>query len=390
MSGHAERAHALLSASGSHRWMHCTPSAKLESQFPDTTSEAAREGTIAHELAEGKLRNKFYPKLYSSHKLSALRRKLRQNDLWNEEMEGFTDDYVDEIYRMSIGYADTPILKIESLLDLSPWIPEGFGTADAVLITPYTIHVCDLKYGKGVPVDPDRNPQMMLYALGAWFRYGTILDIKTVRMTILQPRLGAFNTWECSIEELIAFGEEVKEKASLAINGEGDFEPSTESCRFCRAKAVCRARAEYNSRLKDVAGKDPALLTLEEIGEYLKIGDDVAKWLKDLQEYALAECLNGANVPGWKAVNGRSSRKWTDQDGAFEAIVKAGYPEDLLWERKPLTLAAVEKVVGKSQFADIAGKFYEVKAGAPALVVETDKRPAISNKTTVEEAFKGL
>jgi len=385
--GHNDRSHALLSASGSHRWLTCTPSALLESQFPDTTSDAAREGTVAHELAEGKLLNKFYPETYSGRKLSALRRKLRQSDLWDEEMEGYTDDYVDEIYRMSIGYETAPIVKVESKLDLSWWVPDGFGTADAVMVTPNVIHVCDLKYGKGVPVSPDHNPQMMLYALGAWHRYGMILDIQTVRMSILQPRLNAFNTWECSLDDLMTFGEEVKEKAALAIKGEGEFAPSTEACRFCRARAQCKARAEYNTQLQGKAGTDPALLTMDEIGEYLKVGDDVARWLKDLQEYALSECLNGAYIPGWKAVNGRSSRKWTDQDAAFEAITKAGYPEDLLWERKPLTLAAVEKVVGKKAFVEIAGEYYESKAGAPALVVESDKRPAISNKTSVEEAF---
>lgn len=388
IGGHADRAHALLSASGSHRWLTCTPSALLEAEFPDTTSEAAAEGTLAHELAEGKLLRETVPDTYSAQKLAALRRKLKQNPLWSEEMEPNTDFYVETIDKMAIGFPSAPSIYAETKLDLSDWVPDGFGTADCIMIGNDTIQVFDLKYGKGVQVFADHNPQMMLYALGAYKKYGFIFPFKKARMTIIQPRLNHVSDFECSIEELLQFGEFVKEKAALAMKGEGEFVPSAEACRFCRAKARCRARADKNVQLVDKVGQLPPLITEAEAGKYLKIGADVAKWLSDLQEWALTACLDGADIPGWKAVEGRSTRKWTDQEAAFDALKAAGINEELLWERKPLTLSQVEKVVGKKQFGEIASAWVEKSSGKPALVEESDKRPAISNRTSVEEAFK--
>ena len=208
-------------------------------------------------------------------------------------------------------------------------------------------------------------------------------------MSIVQPRLvDGISEWECSLEELLAFGEKVKKRADLAIHGSGDFAPGVKTCKYCRARGRCRARAEKNVELAFMTGTDPALLTDEQMGEYLKKGQDVAKWLKDVEDAALKACLSGKEIPGWKAVAGRSVREWTDMDAAFAKLESDGIQSEVLWERKPLTLAQVEKVVGKKEFAESVGEFITKKQGKPALVEESDKRPAITNTVSAAEAFK--
>lgn len=389
--GHAERDHALLSASGAHRWLLCTPSAKLEEQFPDTTSEAAREGTLAHELAELKVRNYFNPADISKRKLNAQIKKMKENELWQDEMLGHTDTYIDYIRDVSIKLPSQPYVAVEKRLDLSAYVPEGFGTADCIMLQGEDLFVLDFKYGKGVPVSAEGNPQMMLYALGAYRAYCFLYPISRIHMAIIQPRLDNISEWECSLEELLKFGQYVSERAALAVKGEGDFCPGEKQCRFCRAKQRCRARADHNVRMafSPDKGKMPPLITNEEAGRYLSEGEDVAKWLSDLKEWALAECLAGKQVPGWKAVEGRGSRDWTDMDAAFEKLTKSGVTEEaMLWEKKPLTLAQVEKMVGKKDFQDAVGEFVIKKPGKPALVKESDKREAITNRVTAAEAFK--
>ena len=256
-----------------------------------------------------------------------------------------------------------------------------------------TLLVADFKYGKGVKVEAEGNTQMQLYALGAWQKFSLLYDIHLVKMVIIQPRLSVNpSVWELTTEELQAFGQFAKDRAHLAIEGKGDFRPGEEQCRFCRARQQCRARADYNIKMafSGVVGMLPPLISDEEVGEYLEKGEDVAKWLKDLQEYALSTCLAGGEIPGYKAVEGRGSRDWTDQDAAFKALQAAGIPETMMYERKALTLAALEKVVGKKAFEEAAGSFIEKKPGKPALVKASDKRPAITNTPTVEEAFTGV
>ena len=212
-------------------------------------------------------------------------------------------------------------------------------------------------------------------------------------MVILQPRLSVNpSVWEIDLEDLIRFGEYAKERAQLAAEGLGDYNPGEDQCRFCRARQRCRARADYDIQLAfgGVIGKLPPLITNEEVGEYLAKGEDVAKWLKDLQDYALGACLAGDEIPGYKAVEGRGSRDWTDQEAAFKALQASGVPESVLYERKALTLAALEKVVGKKAFGEVVGSFIEKKPGKPALVKASDKRPAITNVPSVEEAFEDL
>ena len=235
------------------------------------------------------------------------------------------------------------------------------------------------------------NPQLSLYALGAYETYKILYPIETIRMSIVQPRLSdEVSEWSCPVKELLAFGNYAKEKAELAIKGEGEFRPTEKACRFCRAKGRCRARSEENVKLAFAPGfgKMPPLISNEDMGQYLLQGADVAKWLSDLQDCALAECLAGKEVPGWKAVEGRGGRDWTDMDQAFDTLKENGINEAILWERKPLTLAQVEKVVGKKDFESYVGSMVVKKPGKPALVKESDKREAITNKVSAAEAFK--
>lgn len=388
MTAHNNRAHAVLSASSSHRWLKCTASALLEQKFPDTTSEAAREGTLAHELAEVKLRRYFFEEDYSKRKYTLAVNKLKKDELWADEMQGYTDTYLDLVKQKALAFDSKPYVALETRLDLGEYIPQGFGTADCIICHGNELVVIDFKYGKGVPVSADHNTQMALYALGAYEQYKMIYDIKTVTMEIIQPRISDEpSVWCCDIDLLLAFGETVKERAKEALSGEGKFAPDEEVCRFCRAKATCRARADKNVEMAFMAEVKPETLTNEEIGIYIEKGLDVAKWVKDLQEYALSECLAGRLVPGWKAVEGRSSRDWTDMDKAFEAVTSSGIKEELLWERKPLSLAQVEKLMGKKEFAQVAGEYVTKSPGKPTLVPESDKREAITNRTTAKEAF---
>lgn len=387
--GQTEKAHALLSASGASRWMACPPSAKLEEQFPDTTSEAAAEGTLAHELAELKLRHYFYTPDFGRQKFSRRVNKLKKEPLWQNEMDGYTEEYLDYIKSVALGLPHRPLAQIEKKVNFGEWVPDGFGTADCILIAGNTVYIFDFKYGKGVSVSAERNPQMLLYALGAYHTFRMLYQIKQVKMTIIQPRIDNISEWECSIQELLAFGEEVKEKAALAFEGKGDFNPGESTCRFCRARSRCRARSDYNVKKAFQIGEMPPLISAEEAGKRLLELEDIAHYQKDLQEWALKECLAGKDVPGWKAVEGRSARDWTDMDAAFDLLIASGtVPGELLWERKPLTLAQVEKMTGKKTFQETVGEFVVKNPGKPALVKATDKREAITNKITAEEAFK--
>lgn len=387
MTEHSQRAHALLSASGAHRWLNCTPSARLEAQFPDTTSEAAKEGTLAHEIAEAKVRNYFQTLDYGKSWLNKELAKFKKRKLYAPEMDGYTNDYVDYCRAAALEWENLPYIDVEKKLYFSAYVPEGFGTADLVMIGGNKLRIIDLKYGKGVPVSAERNPQLMLYALGAYNAYCMLYDIHEVELSIFQPRIDNTSSWKVNIDELMAFGETVKTKAAIAIKGEGEQTPG-DWCRFCRARAQCRARAEKNVELAFMTDKAPELLALDEIGGYLEKGEDVARWLKDLQEYALSQCLAGHEVAGWKAVEGRGSRDWTDQEEAFKRLEENGIDEAMLYERKPLSLAQTEKLVGKKDFANTVGDLVVKKPGKPTLVPETDKRTAITNVTTAAEAFK--
>lgn len=372
-AGHASRAHALLSPSGAHRWMNCHRSVQLEQMFQDTTSDAAREGTLAHEICERKLHHEIWE-------------DLKGHELYQQEMDHYTDEYVDAIDAARIAFKKEPYMSVETKLDLSGWIPGGFGTADCILIGDDTIVVIDFKYGKGVPVFADHNEQMMIYALGAMARYSLLFDFHTVRLQIIQPRIDNNSTWECSVDELIGFGERVKIAAQLALKAEEDAVPG-DWCRFCRARQKCRARADENVRLAFAIEKKPPLITNDEVGDYLTKGRQVKTWLSDLEEYALSECLAGRSVAGWKAVAGRANRKFDNVDDTFKSLIAQGIDESMLYERKPITLTAVEKMLGKKKFAEMTEGHIIQPPGKPTLVVESDKRDAISNVVTAAEAF---
>ena len=371
---HELRSHALLSASGSHRWLACTPSARFEEKYPDSSSEAAKEGTLAHEICEMKLIRHFktheVPKRTTTVKLNGFKKDL----LYQKEMEEHTNTYVEYVKAEALKFEKKPHIVIEAKLDLSKYIREGFGTADCVLMGGNTLQVVDFKYGKGVPVSAEKNPQLMLYALGAWQRFAILYKFEKVKLSIVQPRISSEpSEYELSADELCEFGKYVQEKAQLAYKGEGEYNPSESTCRFCKAKAVCKARADKNLDLWFASTSNPNELTNDVIGEYLKKGLDVAAWLKDLQDFALAESLAGRKVPGWKVVEGRSTRKWSDEDKAIRMLIDSGISEEEIFERKPLTLAKLEKVLGKENM-EIVAKYIVKPQGSPTLVEESDKR----------------
>lgn len=398
--GHAERQHSFLSASGAYRWTHCTPSAGLEAELPDTTSESAKEGTLAHELAEARVRNYFLIGDFNKRKLNAAIKKMKENELWQDEMMEHTDTYLDYIRAAALKFEHTPVGAVEKRVYFGKYTcadpedaEEGYGTADCVLIGGGVIHIIDLKYGKSPNgrVEAENNLQLILYALGTYEAYKILYPIHTVRMSIVQPRLtDGVSMWEIPLPQLLEAGEWIKERAELARSGAGEFAPSDKACQFCRAKATCQARAQRNISLafSGDAGKLPPLITNAQMAEYLRQGADLVKWYEDLKDAALKECLAGNEVPGWKAVEGRGSRNWTDMDQAFEVLKASGIDEALLWERKPLTLAQVEKTVGKKLFSETVGGFVEKLPGKPALAEESDKRPAVTNRVTAAEAFQ--
>lgn len=373
--------HAILSPSGASRWLACPPSARLEQEFPDSTSDFAREGTLAHEICELKVSHKFLGK-----NVGAAMSRCKKNELYQKEMEGYTDQYVDFVSKFFMAFNSEPFIAVEQRLDISKYVPQCFGTGDCILIGGQILHIVDFKYGKGVPVFPEGNPQMMMYALGAYEKYKLLYDIKRINMSIVQPRLGSFETAGMDIEALLAWAnDELRPKAQLAWDGKGDMCAGAH-CRFCRAKAQCRTRAETNMAL-DGAARDPKLLTPEEVGEYLTKSQDLVSWANDLKEYALSSCLAGKEIPGWKAVEGRSTRAWTNEDEAFEyAHKELRIPNTKLYEKRPLSVAKLEKVIGKDKFEGMAA-YITKPAGKPALAEENDKRPAITLKTTAADAF---
>lgn len=379
--------HALLSASSAHRWLHCTGSPLLEKEFPDTTSVYAQEGTLAHELCELKLKK--YTTVMPKGAYTRAHNKIMKSELWQNEMESTSEAYLEYVKEIMLACEIAPAVLIEKRVDFSRYVPEGFGTADCLILAGDTLHVIDYKHGKGVVVDADHNPQMMLYALGAMDELSLLYRFQSVHMVIVQPRVSNISEITMTADELIKWGETaVKPKAEAAISGKGEFEAG-DWCRFCRAKQQCKTRYESNDSLYPElsAQHDPRLITLAELGEYLKRGKDMAAWLEDMKEYALSESLAGADVPGWKAVEGRGSRAFTDTDEAVDILIKNGIDESVLYERRVLTLAQMEKAVGKKVFGEIVGNLVVKNPGKPTLVEESDKRPRITNRPTAADVF---
>ena len=379
--------HALLSASGAERWMNCTPSARLEEKLPERESAYASEGSLAHAIAELKLRKHFLEPM-GPKKFKAAMDKLAADPLYNPEMQKHTDDYLDYIKSIAHSFSSKPYIGVEVKLDLSHIIPEGFGTSDCIIICGNEMHVIDFKYGQGVPVSAEISPQIRLYALGAIENYRMFYDIQTVHMHIFQPRRdNATSEAVMTKDELVAWGEtEVRPKAQKAFNGEGEYCPG-DWCRFCRANALCRARSDTMTALEAFGKALPPLLSDDEIGRILQKAQELKAWVSDLEEYALSKLLEGGEIPGWKAVEGRSVRQFEDIDKAFEILKANGIDEALLYERKPITLSAVEKLLGKKRFAELLDPLVVKPPGKPTLVPETDKREAITNSPKAAEVF---
>ena len=387
-------AHALLSASGAKRWMACPPSARLEAELPESSSKFAQEGSLAHELAEVYLAKALG--MIDKFEFNKRLKWIYEDELYSLDMDDYVGVYVDEVIRRlneaRANHSEDAEIFIEQRIDFSRWVPEGFGTGDAVIVAGGIIEVVDLKYGKGVPVDAEDNPQMRLYGLGAYEAYDALYDIQTVRTTIVQPRLDSISTEELSAEELLRWAnEEVKPKADLAFKGEGDF-CSGDHCKFCKLKATCRARAEANLALEKYSRRSGSELAPEEIGEILFRADELQKWAKDLQEYALIQAeKHGVRFPGWKLVAGRSNRSYTDKD-AVAAVLLAHFDEDTIYEKSLLGITALEKAIGKTKvkelLEDAEEKLIIKPVGKPTLAPESDKRPELNSLASAEAAFE--
>jgi len=413
--------HAVLSASSAHRWLTCPPSARLEETEQDQTSAYAEEGTAAHAYAElelsyrlGKINKRSYSGRLKAHKQTAW---------WGAEMEEAIDLYATQVIEIAESFKQegyTPYVDLEQCVYFSDFVPEGFGTADVVVLANDTLHVIDLKYGKGVPVDAQDNPQLRLYALGAALKYQMLFGFSRVSMSIIQPRLGASSTDTLGFDDLLAWATDyVAPRAQLAFEGKGDFCPGEHACRFCRIKATCRARAELSlsTALDDFSEfyisdtgeatdqfnfnrigvgevKDclPAKerLTIKEISQLLPVLPIIEAWAKEVQEWALEQARDhSVRFEGYKLVEGRSNRLISDPEAAIGILDET----DIESEKyiKPVELqgiTALEKALGKKTFSELLGDLVIKPAGKPVLAPECDKRPEISSLESAVEDFK--
>jgi len=374
--------HALLGPSSASKWLNCPPSARLEEKFENKSSEYAAEGTLAHELGELKLRHNLGE--ISTRKYNLEFKKIETNELFTKDMPDYVDIYVDTcLEKVSEAKAKTQdaLFKVEQKLDFSEWVPEGFGTGDFVIIADGTMEVCDLKYGKGVPVNAVGNKQMRLYALGAIAEFGFLYDIEKVKMTIIQPRLDSISSDEIRVEELLEWANTyVKPRAQLAFKGEGELFAG-DHCTFCRAKATCKARADKNLELAKYEFKDPFVLETNEIADIIGKADEFIKWAKDVQEYALEQALKGEQYPGFKVVEGRSNRKWTDEDKIGEILLGQGFLESIIYTKKLTGISNMESALGKKEVNRLLGDYIIKPPGKPTLAPESDKRPVYNSAT---------
>lgn len=388
---HFERVHALLSASGANRWMSCTPSARLEEQYggPDKPSPYAAEGTIAHELAELYIRHDILQNCEDeefNEKLGA----LMDNEHFNEEMFDEVPKYVGYIQeQVNAAYVDTPdpAILLEQKVDLTDYIPEAFGSCDFILICDGHMEVVDLKYGKGIPVSATANKQLMLYALGAYHKYEMMYEINSVSLTIVQPRLDNISTWNITVNDLLNWAKtEVKPKAELAFKGEGDL-VAGDWCRFCKVKNRCKQLAAKNLELAKHEFKEPELLTDEEIADILEKGPKFVEWFNSIQSYALTEATENYKVwPGFKLVEGRSMRKWLNEDDVEQRLLANNYGEDEIYNLKLKGISDIQKVVGgKVAFEALLSDLVIKPQGKPTLVPISDKRPALGTEDAVND-----
>lgn len=390
---HSDRAHAILSASGSSRWLTCTPSVQLEKDIPDQTSEFAKEGTVAHELSEVLLEAHLKNRAKSTITRRVNKFKKANEEYYSSEMLDCVQEYVDvvieKIAEANAASSGEAVVLLEQRLDFSEWVPQGFGTGDVVIIADDYIEVIDLKYGKGVPVSAVGNTQARLYALGAINQFGVLYEFENVKMTIVQPRLDSISTDEIQVDDLLNWADEVVQpKAEMAMAGEGEF-VAGDHCRFCKARSTCRARAEANLELAKLDFQDPALLSNDEIGEILHQIDELTKWAADVKGYALDQAeKHGERFDGWKLVEGRSNRKYTDSEAVAHTLLSEGFDTDKIYKPKEvLGISAMEKSIGKKIFSDLLGDLVIKPTGKPTLVPESDKRPEINSTESAISDF---
>lgn len=382
-------AHALLSPSSASRWLNCPRSARLEETLPSTAGTAAQEGTLAHRLSEVLL--KFEIGTYTKSIMKSNLALIKDEELYNEEMMDHCTDYVSYVmgvFQQVKAEFGTAVIYPEQHFDLSKYVPEGFGTCDNVIIGGNVMHIIDLKYGKGVPVDSANNKQLMLYGLGAYLEFEYVFDIDRIVMHIVQPRIDNSSTAEIETTELIGWANSVLKKAAeMADKGEGDFVPGSH-CRFCRARATCRANAEYQMQGAVKAFTKPDLLDDEEVVEILKKAKDLEGWLTAVKDHALDEAiLRNKEWPGMKLVAGRSNRKYSSETAVLETLLTGGYDKEDLGKFKLFGLGELEKTIGKKPFEEIVTPLLIKPPGKPVLVPVEDKRPAINSAEEAEKAF---
>lgn len=381
--------HAVLSPSSASRWLACTPSARLETQFPDKAGDFAKEGSLAHEF--GELGLKRYSGLIDELEWTKKTSELVKDRLYSESLEEYAAGYANfvwEKFLLAQRTTSDAVLRIEERINLTAYVPEGFGTGDAVILADGTLEIIDLKYGKGVQVSAIDNKQMMLYALGALDMFGFMYAIHTVRMTIYQPRLDNISEWEMSVEELTTWGmNELAPRAKMAYTGDGSFVPG-KHCQFCRAKAQCRTLAEKNLEAAKHEFEDASLLSDAEISEILLQVDLIKNWVTSVEEYALEAALDGKKFSGFKLVEGRSIRKYVDEKQVADRLVENGYKESAIYEPAKLkTITAMEKLVTKKAFTALLGDLVIKPQGKPTLAPESDKR---QEWNSAENDFKNV
>lgn len=368
--------HALLSASASHRWLNCPPSVRLSEGIPDRGSEYAQEGTDAHSLCEYRLK-----KLLGMDAVDP----TEHLDWYNGEMEECAENYASYVLELLEKAKETcadPVVLVEQRVDFSRFVENGFETADCIIISDGAMNIVDYKHGKGVEVSAEGNPQMMLYALGALEIFDGIYDIDEVQMTIFQPRIGNISVSGMSKDALLEWANgELTEKAALAYEGGGEF-ACGDWCRFCKAKAVCRKRAEENLKMAQYDFAPADTLDETEIAAILDRADELAAWVTDVKDYALSQALQGVRYPGYKVVEGRSARKYTNEDAVAQVVSGAGYDP---YTHKVLGLTEMQKLLGKQKFNVLLAAFIVKPQGKPVLVPDTDKRPIMN---TAKDDFK--
>lgn len=384
--------HAILSPSSAERWLNCTPSARLEyNTGKETQSNAADEGTLAHFLGELILKKALNQIDEAGFKAQLAVVEL--HELYSEAMYEHAENYatfVQERYSEALSHTKDAKLFIEEKIDLSAYVPESYGTTDAIIIANKVLDLVDLKYGKGVRVECESNKQMMLYGLGALEKFDFMYDIKTVRLTIYQPRIDNISEWGISVKDLRKWGEkELKAKAKLAFAGEGEFVPG-KHCQFCKVAGSCRANADFNQELAQYDFQDPAFLLPEEVAEIISRAGMFNNWLNAVEAHALDQAVNhGANWPGYKVVEGRSNRKYTREDQIAFTLVEKGFKAENIYKpAKILGITDLQKMIGKKLFEDVVTPFLIKPPGKPALVPLSDNRPEYNSTEAAKKDFE--